>query len=87
MSAHTHRSSIGGLGSQQSDQSEVWRKGQSPVANNVDTTLLSIILCITVYYMGMYSMYSMTQRICGFDLWVRKIPLEKEMATHSSILA
>ena len=56
MSAHTHRSSIGGLGSQQSDQSEVWRKGQSPVANNVDTTLLSIILCITVYYMGMYSM-------------------------------
>ena len=32
-------------------------------------------------------------RICleckkyGFDLWVRKIPLEKEMATHSGILA
>ena len=24
---------------------------------------------------------------CGFDPWVRKIPLEKEMATHSSILA
>ena len=24
---------------------------------------------------------------CGFDSWVRKIPLEKEMATHSSILA
>ena len=23
----------------------------------------------------------------GFDLWVRKIPLEKEMATHSSSLA
>ena len=23
----------------------------------------------------------------GFDHWVRKIPLEKEMATHSSILA
>ena len=23
---------------------------------------------------------------CGFDPWVRKIPLEKEMATHSSIL-
>ena len=22
----------------------------------------------------------------GFDPWVRKIPLEKEMATHSSIL-
>ena len=22
-----------------------------------------------------------------FDLWVREIPLEKEMATHSSILA
>ena len=35
---------------------KVWRKGQSPVANNIDTTLLSIILCITVYYMGMYSM-------------------------------
>ena len=25
--------------------------------------------------------------IPGFDSWVRKIPLEKEMATHSSILA
>ena len=24
---------------------------------------------------------------CGFDSWVRKIPLEKEMATRSSILA
>ena len=24
---------------------------------------------------------------CRFDLWVGKIPLEKEMATHSSILA
>ena len=24
---------------------------------------------------------------CGFDHWVGKIPLEKEMATHSSILA
>ena len=24
---------------------------------------------------------------CGFDPWVRKIPLEKEMATHPSILA
>ena len=24
---------------------------------------------------------------CGFDPWVRKIPLEREMATHSSILA
>ena len=23
----------------------------------------------------------------GFDPWVEKIPLEKEMATHSSILA
>ena len=23
----------------------------------------------------------------GFDSWVRKIPLEKEMATYSSILA
>jgi len=23
----------------------------------------------------------------GFDPWVRKIPLEKEMATHSSTLA
>ena len=23
----------------------------------------------------------------GFDPWVRKIPLEKEMTTHSSILA
>ena len=23
----------------------------------------------------------------AFDSWVRKIPLEKEMATHSSILA
>jgi len=26
-------------------------------------------------------------RRCGFDPWVREIPLEKEMATHSSILA
>jgi len=26
-------------------------------------------------------------RRCRFDLWVRKIPLEKEMATHSRILA
>ena len=26
-------------------------------------------------------------RICRFDPWVGKIPLEKEMATHSSILA
>ena len=26
-------------------------------------------------------------RRCGFDPWVRKIPLEKEMATHSSILS
>ena len=25
-------------------------------------------------------------RRCGFDLWVRKIPLEEEMATHYSIL-
>ena len=25
--------------------------------------------------------------ICGFDTWVGKIPLKKEMATHSSILA
>ena len=24
---------------------------------------------------------------CSFDSWVRKIPLEKAMATHSSILA
>jgi len=24
---------------------------------------------------------------CGFDPWVGKIPLEEEMATHSSILA
>ena len=24
--------------------------------------------------------------ICGFDTWVGKIPLKKEMATHSSIL-
>ena len=26
-------------------------------------------------------------RRCGFNPWVRKIPLEKEMATHSSTLA
>ena len=26
-------------------------------------------------------------RRCGFNSWVEKIPLEKEMATHSSILA
>ena len=26
-------------------------------------------------------------RRCEFNPWVRKIPLEKEMATHSSILA
>ena len=26
-------------------------------------------------------------RRCGFDPWVRKTPLEKEMAIHSSILA
>ena len=26
-------------------------------------------------------------RRCRFDLWVGKIPLEKEMATHSTILA
>ena len=26
-------------------------------------------------------------RRCGFDPGVRKIPLEKEMATHSNILA
>ena len=26
-------------------------------------------------------------RRCGFDPWVRKIPLEKDMATHSLILA
>ena len=26
-------------------------------------------------------------RRCGFDPWVGKIPLEKEMVTHSSILA
>ena len=26
-------------------------------------------------------------RRCGFDPWVRKIPLEEEMITHSSILA
>ena len=26
-------------------------------------------------------------RRCGFDPWVGKTPLEKEMATHSSILA
>jgi len=24
---------------------------------------------------------------CGFDSWVRKIPLEKGIATHSSIIA
>ena len=28
-----------------------------------------------------------TQEIPGVDPWVRKDPLEKEMATHSSILA
>ena len=27
------------------------------------------------------------RRRCGFSSWVRKIPLEKEMETHSSILA
>ena len=26
-------------------------------------------------------------KTCGFDPWVGKIPLEKSMATHSSILA
>ena len=26
-------------------------------------------------------------RRCGFDPWIKKIPLEKKMATHSSILA
>ena len=26
-------------------------------------------------------------RRCGFSPWVRKIPLEEELATHSSILA
>ena len=26
-------------------------------------------------------------RRCGFNPWIRKIPLKKEMATHSSILA
>ena len=26
-------------------------------------------------------------RRCGFNPWVRKIPLKKEMATHTSILA
>ena len=26
-------------------------------------------------------------KICELDPWVRKIPLEKEMATHSSMLA
>jgi len=28
-----------------------------------------------------------TCRRCSFDSWVRKIPWEEEMATHSSILA
>ena len=28
-----------------------------------------------------------TQRECGFDPWIKKIPLEEGMATHSSILA
>ena len=27
------------------------------------------------------------RRRCGFDPWIRKIPLEMEMTTHSSILA
>ena len=26
-------------------------------------------------------------RRCEFDLWVRKIPVEKKMATHPSFLA
>ena len=26
-------------------------------------------------------------RRCGFTLWVKKIPKEKEMATHSGIFA
>ena len=29
----------------------------------------------------------MRHRRRGFDPWVRKIPLEEEIATHSSILA
>ena len=28
-----------------------------------------------------------SHRRCGFDPWVGKIPLEQEMATHSSLLA
>ena len=28
-----------------------------------------------------------TVDVCGFDSWVRKLHLEKEMATYSSILA
>ena len=42
---------------------------------------------------NMGSLVAQWYRIClqcrrlGFDLWVRKIPLEKEMATQSSIFA
>ena len=34
-----------------------------------------------------YACQCRRHRRCRFDLWVRKIPLEEKMETHSSILA
>ena len=51
--------------------------------------LLSIILKLPWWYSGKESTCNAgdTCRRQGFDPWVGKIPLEKEMATHSSIPA
>ena len=69
---------------------EAWRavihgvaKSRTWLSNWTDWT---VSLCVG--FPGLSSKESACQcRRCEFDPWVRKIPLEKEMATHSSIIA
>ena len=54
------------------------------------TGLISLCVCIYKYthtHIYMYIWICLQCRRRGFNLWVRSNPLEKGMATHSSILA
>ena len=61
-----------------------------PCSTTNDLLILSVVFNSRIYFRAFLWLsgkeFAYQCRKCVFDSWVRKVPLEKEMATHSSIL-
>ena len=60
----------------------------SPGISGLISKVMGLVsVSLTSFPGGSVVKYLPGNKICGFNPWVEKIPQEKEMASHSSILA